>query len=278
MIELYDQVTQQASVMVTKSYSTSFSLGIKTLGKAIRQPIYNIYGFVRFADEIVDTFHIKEKRQLLDEFKQQTLQAIEYKVSTNPIIHAFQLTVNQYNIPWVLIDTFFNSMYMDLNDQEYDEKLYNTYIDGSAEVVGLMCLCVFLDGNQDRYKELEPSARRLGAVFQKVNFLRDLQHDYKVLNRTYFPGLSFENMNDDDLQIIFNDIESDFDAALTGIKQLPNNSQLGVYLAYRYYRKLFNKIKRSSMSRLKTERIRIPNSQKYSILLRSFVRHQIQYH
>lgn len=278
MIELYDQVTQKASKMVTKSYSTSFSLGIKILGKEIRQPIYNIYGFVRFADEIVDTFHGRLKRNFLDQFKEQTLQAIEEGLSTNPILHAFQLTVNRYNIPWHLINTFFNSMYMDLDDQEYDKELYQTYIDGSAEVVGLMCLCVFLGGDQEQYNQLEPPARRLGAVFQKVNFLRDIQHDYQVLNRTYFPGLNFEEMTDDDLNIIFADIESDFDSALEGIKQLPNNSKLGVYLAYRYYRKLFNKIQKSSMSRLKTERIRIPNTQKYAILFRSIIRHQIQFY
>jgi len=276
MIELYNKVTQKASKLVTNSYSTSFSLGIQTLGKETRQPIYNVYGFMRFSDEIVDTFHDSKQRELLDQFKEQTYQAIEQGISTNPILHSFQLTVNQFNIPLQQVENFFDSMYMDLEDHEYDEALYKKYIVGSAEAVGLMCLSVFVGGDMDEYKKLEPEARSLGAVFQKVNFLRDMQFDYKVLKRTYFPGLNFENMSEADLNKIFDDIEKDFDHGLEGIKKLPNNSKLGVYLAYRYYRKLFNKIKRTSMNKLKNERIRIPNPQKYSILVRSLVRHQMQ--
>ena len=274
MQNLYTFVCEEASKTTTEAYSTSFSLGIKTLHSSIQQPIFNIYGFMRFSDEIVDTFHDHEQRTMLDEFKEETFRAIERGISTNPILHSFQGTVNQYNIPHELIDQFFNSMYMDLEDIEYDQETYETYLLGSAETVGLMCLSVFVDGDRDEYKRLEPYARTLGGVFQKVNFLRDMEYDYKVLDRTYFPDVDFEAITDDDLQIIFRDIEADFNQSLIGIKQLSEKARFGVYLAYQYYRKLFEKIENSPKEKLLNERIRIPNMQKYRILAKSYVQHK----
>ena len=276
MIDLYHKTSQELSKKLTRNYSTSFSLGISLLGRSIRNDIYAIYGFVRVADEIVDTFHDTPQRELLDDFKSATQQALKIGVSTNPILHAFQLTVNRYDIPHALIDQFFHSMYMDLQDLKYDRALYEEYIVGSAEVVGLMCLCIFTDGNKEKYNTLEPTARALGAAFQKVNFLRDIRQDHDELSRTYFPQLDIANITENDLQNIYADIEADFDHALSGIRQLDNNSKFGVYLAYRYYRKLFNKIKRSPKEHILQQRIRIPDPIKYSILLRSYIRHRMK--
>lgn len=276
MIDLYHKTSQELSKKLTRNYSTSFSLGISLLGRSIRNDIYAIYGFVRVVDEIVDTFHDTPQRELLDDFKSATQQALKTGVSTNPILHAFQLTVNRYEIPHALIDQFFHSMYMDLQDLKYDRALYEEYIVGSAEVVGLMCLCIFTDGNKEKYNTLEPTARALGAAFQKVNFLRDIRQDHHELSRTYFPQLDIANITENDLQNIYADIEADFDHALSGIRQLDNNSKFGVYLAYRYYRKLFNKIKRSPKEHILQQRIRIPDPIKYSILLRSYIRHRMK--
>lgn len=276
MIDLYHKTSQELSKKLTRNYSTTFSLGISLLGRSIRNDIYAIYGFVRVADEIVDTFHDTPQRELLDDFKSATQQALKIGVSTNPILHAFQLTVNRYDIPHALIDQFFHSMYMDLQDLKYDRALYEEYIVGSAEVVGLMCLCIFTDGNKEKYNTLEPTARALGAAFQKVNFLRDIRQDHDELSRTYFPQLDIANITENDLQNIYADIEADFDHALSGIRQLDNNSKFGVYLAYRYYRKLFNKIKRSPKEHILQQRIRIPDPIKYSILLRSYIRHRMK--
>lgn len=269
MSKLYDFTAEQASKLLTESYSTSFTMGIKTLHKSLQQPVFNIYGFVRVADEIVDTFHNHNQRELLDEFKVQTYQAIERGISTNAILHSFQKTVNEYNIPHELIEQFLHSMYMDLDDQAYDQALYEEYIRGSAEVVGLMCLCVFCEGDMDEYNHLKPSAERLGSVFQKVNFLRDLNHDYSVLGRTYFPEVNFETISDEDLQHIYDDIEADFDQAKIGILKLNDKAKLGVYLAYKYYRTLFEKIKSTPKEVILKERIRIPDSQKYAILAKA---------
>ena len=274
MYKLYNFTTEEASKLLTQSYSTSFTMGIKTLHKSMRQPIYNIYGFVRVADEIVDTFHKQPQRELLDEFVNDTKQAIERGLSTNAILHSFQKTVNRYHIPYDLIDQFFKSMYLDLEDQKYDQELYEQYIVGSAEVVGLMCLCVFCEGDKEEYHKLEPAARRLGAVFQKVNFLRDLSYDFNELHRTYFPGIDFENLNNQDLKNIYTDIENDFNVALEGIKQLSDKARFGVYLAYTYYRKLFKKITQCSKEQLLTERIRIPNAKKYMLLAEAYLHHQ----
>lgn len=275
MKNLYNKVCEKCSQMVTQKYSTSFSLGIKLLDKKLHAPIYGIYGFVRLADEIVDTFHEAPQRDLLDHFKQQTREAIDLKISTNPILQSFQRTVHQYHIDWELIDKFFNSMYMDLEPIDYDQTAYEEYILGSAEVVGLMCLKVFVEGNEAQYEELKPAAMKLGSVFQKVNFLRDIQHDYENLGRVYFPNFDIENMQNEQLQEILSDIRYEFDESFEGIKKLPKSSKFGVYLAYRYYRKLFNRIERTSAKRIMKERVRIPNPIKYSILVRSFVRHQI---
>ena len=276
MMDLYHKTSQELSKKLTRNYSTSFSLGISLLGRSIRNDIYAIYGFVRVADEIVDTFHDTPQRELLDDFKSATQQALNIGVSTNPILHAFQLTVNRYDIPHALIDQFFHSMYMDLQDLKYDRALYEEYIVGSAEVVGLMCLYIFTDGNKEKYNTLEPTARALGAAFQKVNFLRDIRQDHDELSRTYFPQLDIANITENDLQNIYADIEADFEHALSGIRQLDNNSKFGVYLAYRYYLKLFKKIKRSPKEHILQQRIRIPDPIKYSILLRSYIRYRMK--
>jgi phytoene/squalene synthetase len=230
---------------------------------------------VRFADEIVDTFHDFDKHQLLSEFRNDTFIAIEKKISLNPILHSFQITVNQYGIDRKLIEAFFNSMEQDLNETKYDLTGYNQYIYGSAEVVGLMCLYVFCGGDKLLYKQLQPSAQALGAAFQKVNFLRDLKADYQDLNRTYFPGVDFRNFTPAMKQQIEDDITADFEKAYTGICQLPVKSRFGVYVAYKYYMSLFKKIKKSQPSLLLQNRVRIPNYSKAFILMRAGVRSQL---
>lgn len=275
MKELFDKVCVKTSKLVTNSYSTSFSLGIRFLGKDLREPIYNIYGFVRFADEIVDSFHDYDKEQLLKEFKQATYQAIERGISLNPILHSFQMSVNQYQIDKNLIDTFLKSMEMDLNKKSYDVEGYKAYILGSAEVVGLMCLKVFLRGNQKKYDDLKPYAMALGSAFQKINFLRDLHADYLGMGRVYFPDFELSNLNAHSKEELEKDIEQDFKKGFEGIKLLPKDSRLGVYVAYVYYYNLLKKIKGLKPERILKERISIPNPQKMMLFARCYVKHRL---
>ena len=276
MKSLFDKMSFECSKYTTKLYSTSFSFGIKALSRKIHEPIYNIYGFVRLADEIVDSFHDYDKKDLFFKFKEDTISSIENKISLNPILNSFQKTVNEYKIDWHLIDTFLKSMEMDLYDQIYDEEKYNLYILGSAEVVGLMCLKVFVQGNDDDYNQLKPFAMKLGSAFQKVNFLRDANSDFQGLGRTYFPGVNMIDFTEAEKRKIENDIEDDFKTALIGIKMLPYSSKGGVYLAYRYYYDLFLKIKALPSSRILKDRIRIPNSMKIVLLVKSILRHQLK--
>jgi 15-cis-phytoene synthase len=275
MMNLFHEVCELCSRNTTERYSTSFSSAIRLLHQDLRQPIYNIYGLVRFADEIVDTFHDHDKATLIKDFRQQTFEAIERGISLNPILHSFQLTVNQYKIDHALIHAFFNSMEMDLQKTQYNNEGYNEYIYGSAEVVGLMCLYVFLEGDAVQYEKLKPSARSLGAAFQKVNFLRDVQADYNQLDRTYFPGLDFSNFTDRQKREIEADIQKDFDDAYAGIMQLPAKARFGVYVAYKYYLSLFRKIKKLQPAVIMQERVRIPDYHKVMILLRAGVRSQL---
>ena len=276
MKSIFDKVSADCSKNVTNSYSTSFSLATKMLSKSIRQDIYNIYGFVRFADEIVDTFHDYDKKELLNRFIDELNFSLKNKISTNPILNSFQYTVNKYNIDFGLIDSFLKSMKMDLKKIKYNsEKEYKQYIYGSADVVGLMCLKVFVSGDEETYKKLKPSAMALGSAFQKVNFLRDLNADFHDLNRTYFPNLDFKDFDDQSKMLIMEDIENDFRKALKGIYELPNNSKFGVYAAYKYYRRLLVKLKRTSYMKIKNERVRVPNYQKVDVLARSYVRYRL---
>ncbi len=275
MKALFDQISQEMSELTTKRYSTSFSLAISFLHKEIQKPIYAIYGFVRFADEIVDTFHGYDKEKLLADFKVQTYQAIEAGISLNPILNSFQWAVNRYQIPNELIDTFLDSMEMDLQKHTYDQGKYETYILGSAEVVGLMCLKVFVEGDQAQYEHLKPYAMKLGAAFQKINFLRDLKADYQELGRTYFPGINLTEFNNALKTEIEADIALDFQKGYEGILLLPRKARFGVYMAYKYYFKLFKKIKSTPAEMVLNERIRIPNYRKMRILLTSYVRHNL---
>ena len=275
MKALFDNISQEMSELTTKRYSTSFSLGISFLHKELQKPIYAIYGFVRFADEIVDTFHGYDKEKLLADFKVQTYEAIAAGISLNPILNSFQWAVNKYQIPHELIDTFLDSMEMDLQKQTYDQGKYETYILGSAEVVGLMCLKVFVDGNQAEYDKLKPYAMKLGAAFQKINFLRDLKADYQELGRTYFPGINLTEFNTALKKEIEADITIDFQKGYEGILMLPKTARFGVYMAYKYYFKLFKKIKQTPAEHVLNERIRIPNYRKMRILLTSYVRHNL---
>ena len=276
MKSIFDKVSADCSKNVTNSYSTSFSLATKMLSKSIRQDIYNIYGFVRFADEIVDTFHDYDKKELLNRFIDELNFSLKNKISTNPILNSFQYTVNKYNIDYGLIDSFLKSMKMDLKKIKYNsEKEYKQYIYGSADVVGLMCLKVFVSGDEETYKKLKPSAMALGSAFQKVNFLRDLNADFHDLNRTYFPNLDFKDFDDQSKMLIMEDIENDFRKALKGIYELPNNSKFGVYAAYKYYKRLLTKLKRTSYMKIKNERVRVPNYQKVDVLARSYVRYRL---
>ncbi|MGZ3867226.1 MAG: phytoene/squalene synthase family protein [Bacteroidia bacterium] len=276
MKKLFDEVSAASSKLTTRTYSTSFSLGIYCLNRSMHRHIYNIYGFVRFADEIVDSFEGYDKKTLLDEFKKETYKAIERKISLNPILNSFQEVVNAYNIERELIDCFLRSMEMDLDKNMHSENSYNEYILGSAEVVGLMCLRVFTNGNEHMYQKLKPAAMKLGAAFQKVNFLRDMQEDYKHLGRMYFPNVNLDKFSDCSKRKIEREIEGDFQEALAGIKQLPASSRFGVYVAYMYYRSLFNKIKSVPSSRIMQERIRIPNYQKLSLLAGSYFKHSLR--
>jgi len=271
--QLFNLTTFESSKIITQSYSTSFTLGIKTLQKRFHYPIYGIYGFVRYADEIVDTFHDYDKAALLKEFTQQTYQAIDQGISMNPVLHSFQLVVNEYNIEKELIDAFLKSMEMDLHFSEYEKAGYHEYIYGSAEVVGLMCLRVFCEGNDTQYQALKAPARSLGAAFQKVNFLRDLKSDYDDRGRIYFPGVDFDSFSHSAKEAIEQDIQKDFEHAYQGIINLPKGARLGVYLAYVYYLNLFKKIKNLPASQIKEERIRIPDRRKMLILAQTYFKH-----
>ncbi len=273
-MQLFNNVSQDCSRNTTEKYSTSFSSAIKLLHIDLRQPIFNIYGFVRFADEIVDTFHGYDKQLLLAEFKAATYDAIERGISLNPILHSFQLTVHQYNIDIKLIDAFLYSMEMDLDKRKYDRAGYEEYIYGSAEVVGLMCLYVFCSGNKNEYELLKPGARSLGAAFQKVNFLRDLKADFEGLDRVYFPDCDFRNFTEAEKLMIESDIQKDFDNAYQAILQLPLKAKFGVYVAYKYYLSLFKKIKRLQPQKIMEERIRIPDYSKAFILAKAGIRSQ----
>jgi len=273
MKDLFDKVSLKSSKMVTNAYSTSFSMGIKFLSNRFHDPIYSVYGFVRFADEIVDSFHDFDKKALLADFRNQTYQAIEQKISLNPILNSFQDAVNTYNIPIELIDTFLDSMAMDLENIDYDRKSYEKYILGSAEVVGLMCLKVFLEGDEETYSNLKPEAMALGAAFQKINFLRDLNADYAKLGRTYFPGVDLEQFNEVTKKEIEEEIEKDFYQGYLGIKKLPKSARFGVYVAYVYYYSLFSKIKSTPSATILQERIRIPNNKKFALLFKSYIKH-----
>ena len=277
MIDLYHKISVDASKNVTQLYSTSFSMGIKLLDKNIHDAIFSIYGFVRLADEIVDTFHDYPKSEMLQEFKEDTYKALDRKISVNPILHAFQMVVNKYSIDRDLIDKFLLSMEKDLNDIQYSSDGYKEYIVGSAEVVGLMCLKVFVNGDNDLYFNLEEPARKLGAAFQKINFLRDVKADYQELGRTYFPGVDLEKFTPDEKHKIEEDIQDDFECALEGIIKLPSSSRLGVYVAYRYYFSLFKKIKKVSSDRLMEERIRVPNTKKILITFKSMFQNQFNW-
>jgi 15-cis-phytoene synthase len=276
MNSLFSTVSQQCSRITTEHYSSSFSSAIRMLHKDLQAPIHNIYGFVRFADEIVDTFHEQDKASLLEKFKQESFDAIRRGLSLNPILHSFQLTVNDYKIDHGLIHAFFHSMEMDLNKQQYNGEAYNEYIYGSAEVVGLMCLYVFCNGNVAIFNRLKPAAQSLGAAFQKVNFLRDLNSDYHHLNRTYFPGVDFNKFDCVAKQQIEKDIETDFARAYKGIVKLPWKARFGVYVAYKYYMSLFKKIKSIHPSAILQQRIRIPNYAKALILVRAGVKNTLK--
>jgi len=275
MILKFHTVSNKSSEITTREYSSSFSSAIRLLHHDMRQPIYNIYGFVRFADEIVDTFHDYDKASLLEEFKKETFAAIERGISLNPILNSFQQTVNEYNIDHDLIYAFFNSMEMDLSQRNYDTRNFSDYVYGSAEVVGLMCLYVFCEGKKEFFEKLKFSAQALGAAFQKVNFLRDMKADYNSLCRMYFPGCDFNNFTSQDKKQIEGDIHKDFKAAYTGILKLPLKSRFGVYVAYKYYLSLFKKIKDLEPARVLETRIRIPDYEKIIIVLRAGIKNQL---
>ncbi|MFD2936053.1 phytoene/squalene synthase family protein [Spirosoma flavum] len=275
MMALFNKTALECSKLVTEHYSTSFTLGIKTLDRKFHLPIYAIYGFVRYADEIVDTFHDYDKKTLLQRFKHDTYQAIEEGISLNPILQSFQLVVSQYKIEHQLIDDFLKSMEMDLYYQEYDADGYNEYIYGSAEVVGLMCLRVFCEGDCTEFDRLRKSACKLGSAFQKVNFLRDMKSDFVDRGRTYFPGVDLNNFSRDTKKLIEADIQHDFDEAYVGIMNLPRGARMGVYLAYIYYQTLFNKIKQLSAARIQSERVRVPNPQKLALLAQTYLKYRL---
>lgn len=274
-IRLFDETSKDISKRISLNYSTSFSLGIKLLSKDFRWAVFSTYGFVRVADEIVDTFHGHNKERLLADFKSQTYQAIQEGISTNPVLHSFQLAANQFGIENNLIEPFFKSMEEDLDTTSHSVSSYDEYIYGSAEVVGLMCLKIFCNGNNSQYDELVPYARSLGAAFQKVNFLRDIKSDVEERGRVYFPGVDFSNFTDENKLEIIQDVKKDFDHAFIGIKMLPIGCRLGVYTAYIYYMKLLEKIERTTANEILQSRIRIPNSQKMVLLAKSYVQERM---
>ncbi len=274
---LFDNLSAQVSKMTTRAYSTSFSLGIYFLNNRLRNAIYSIYGFVRVADEIVDSFEGYDQQYLLKKFKAETYESIENKISVNPILNSFQHAVHQYNIDQKLIEIFLKSMEMDLQKVDYTTEKYHQYILGSAEIVGLMCLHIFTEGDVKMYKELEPHAMKLGAAFQKVNFLRDMKDDYQILGRTYFPNVDMNDFSGYAKKEIEKEIEQDFKIALAGIKKLPASSKGGVYLAYVYYQSLFNKIKKLPAQKILTERIRINNGKKVGLMINSLVQNKMNW-
>ena len=276
MKKLFDQVSESCSRIVTESYSTSFTLATKMLDSSIRQDIYNIYGFVRFADEIVDSFHNYDKKELLDLFEKDLKKSIEDKISLNPILNSFQKTIHNYQIDYELIDSFLNSMKLDLDKKKYlTKKEFDQYVYGSADVVGLMCLKVFVKGNKNQYNDLRPYAMSLGSAFQKVNFLRDLKADHDGLNRSYFPNLNIDEFDEPSKKIILDEIDKNFRHALKGIFKLPSSARFGVYTAYKYYLKLLNKLRKTHPLKIKSSRIRVPNYQKVNVLARSYVRYRL---
>ena len=277
MKELFDEVSFDTSKLVTKKYSTSFSLAVKMLSNTIRSAIYNIYGFVRFADEIVDTFHDYKKEELLDDFENEYYKALENGISLNPILNSCQATVKRYNITDDLVKAFLKSMRADLSKTEYQtQEEYNEYIYGSADVVGLMCLKVFVDGDDKKYNELKDAAMRLGSAFQKVNFLRDLKDDFELLNRSYFPNVDLGKLNAISKQLIIDEIEADFDYAYkNGVLKLPIEAKFGVYMAYRYYRRLLKKLEAVPSEKIMDTRIRISDPMKINLLARSYVKYKL---
>lgn len=275
MKNIFDKLSEDCSKLTTTSYSSSFSMGIRLFNRRLRSPIYSIYGFVRLADEIVDSFHGYDRKYLLDKFKKETEEALEQKISLNPILNAFQKVVHDFHIEKSLIDTFLKSMEMDLQKVDYNEEKYREYILGSAEVVGLMCLHVFTEGDNALYHELKPFAMKLGAAFQKINFLRDLSADYHSLGRTYFPNINMEKFTAFEKKLIEAEIEQDFNEAFIGIRKLPSSSKAGVYLAFVYYKSLFKKIKNVPVQRVLDERIRISNGRKFGLMIHSMIKHQM---
>lgn len=273
--DLFDKISIETSKLTTRAYSTSFSIGIRCLAPELRNPIYAVYGFVRFADEIVDSFHGYNKGDLLFRFRNDTLTAIEEKISLNPVLNAFQATVHQYEIDIDLIETFLRSMEMDLTLESCDQEKFDEYVLGSAEVVGLMCLHVFCGKDKTLFAKLKPYAMKLGSAFQKINFLRDLNADYNGLGRTYFPDIDIENFDEECKAKIEKSIKEDFDLGFEGIRQLPRSSKLGVYVAYVYYLALFKKIRNTPSGYVLKERIRIRNREKLSILCFSYLKHQL---
>lgn len=276
MKSIFDTVSQKCSKTVTRSYSTSFSMATKMLSDSIRQDIYNIYGFVRFADEIVDTFHDYDKALLFDRFSEDLELALKHRISLNPILNSFQETYHKYRIDKHLVDAFMQSMRTDLYKHTYltDEE-YKQYIYGSADVVGLMCLKVFVKGDQEKFDDLKESAMSLGSAFQKVNFLRDLKADFEDLSRTYFPNTDLNHLDEASKQAIIDDIENDFTNGLNGIKRLPIEAKFGVFMAYRYYSQLLIKLKKTPALEIKSTRIRVPNYKKFELLTRSYVKYQL---
>ncbi|MEZ4825900.1 MAG: phytoene/squalene synthase family protein [Bacteroidia bacterium] len=276
-LQLYQDTCLACSRVITQNYSTSFSLGIKSLGKRFRDPVYAVYGFVRYADEIVDTFHDYDKKKLLDRFRDDTETAIREGISLNPVLQAFQMVVHKYKIEQELIDSFLHSMEMDLYKDTYNQAGYETYIYGSAEVVGLMCLRIFCEGDEEMYLKLKEPAQSLGKAFQKVNFLRDMKSDYFERGRVYFPGVDFQQFNPVSKKEIEADIQADFDHAYTGIVRLPEGARRGVFLAYRYYLQLFHKITRLPASRILKERIRVPDNQKLAIWVSTYFQDHLNF-
>ncbi|MBL0065857.1 MAG: phytoene/squalene synthase family protein [Bacteroidetes bacterium] len=274
-MELYNQISYKAGKVITKDYSTSFSLGIRMLDRKFHDPIYAIYAFVRVADEIVDSFYQCDQAAILRKFIEATDDALKCRLSTNPVLHAFQDVVHRYSIERPLIDAFLHSMEMDLSEKKHEENSYSEYIYGSAEVVGLMCLRVFCENDADLYDRLLGPARKLGAAFQKVNFLRDMKSDYSDRGRIYFPGIDFEKFDNESKKLIEADIQKDFDDSLEGIRALPQGSRLGVTIAYIYYRALFRKIKMASAATVQQQRIRVPDSQKLFLLLKTWFRYKL---
>jgi 15-cis-phytoene synthase len=276
MKSLFDTISFKASKLVTNEYSTSFSLATKMLGKSIQQDIYNIYGFVRFADEIVDSFHGFQQEALFIDFERQLYDSLENKISLNPILNSFQNTFHKYNLSIAHVEAFMKSMRADLQKKKYTTiKEYEEYIFGSADVVGLMCLQVFVKGDAEKFELLKAPAMKLGSAFQKVNFLRDLKEDYDELGRTYFPNTNLEDLNEDSKKALINEIELDFDNAYRGLIKLPEEAKFGVFVAYRYYKQLLKKISKTPAEDIKNTRIRVADFKKMELLTRSYVKYQL---